>query len=312
VGAGAPLLAQVKPADSPGAIPPTPELAARLVQADLLGSETLAQQLGTDRMTRTASQGLATAHAALSSKAGGLSALGALFRLTEWPLRVLYWLANRLSGGERSAVALESLALGVGAALVAAAGLSEKLPGPVLAFGWALLTGAVTTSLLRDRLRGAALLVVLITTLFVLDQMTLAVAATIAGATLLLLTPFGPVLAFWAMLAVAAWWSAGASTEALLQLAHKLAPWTAPAAPMGPPTLDEIKQAEAARQALARLESTLWPALLLGALLSVFALQRALLEAVTWAQRQRARFVSLGVVQQVSALIRKTWAPASR
>lgn len=290
VGAGAPLLAQVKPADSPGATPPTPELAVRLVQADLLGSETLAQQLGTDRMTRTASQGLATAHAALSSKAGGLSALGVLFRLTEWPLRVLYWLANRLSGGGNTAVALEALALGVGAALVAAAGLSEKLPGPVLAFGWALLTGAVATSLLRDPPRGAALVVVLVTTLFVLDRMTLALAGTVALATLLLLTPFGPVLSLLVMLAVAAWWSAGASTDAALQLWQKLAPWAAPPAPMGPPTRDELQQAEAARQALARLESTLWPALLLGGMLSVFALQRALLDVVTWARRQRARF----------------------
>jgi len=77
--AGEPLLARVAPTGVPAA--PDPQTAAQLVRANLLGSETFAMQVGTDQLTRTASQGLATAHTALSSKYGGVNALNLLLKV---------------------------------------------------------------------------------------------------------------------------------------------------------------------------------------------------------------------------------------
>lgn len=262
--AGEPLLVRVAPKGVPAA--PDPRTAAQLVKDNLLGSETLGMQIGTDHLTRTASQGLATAHTALSSKYGGLNALNVLFKVTEWPLRVLYWLANRLARDSRTAVALESMAWGVGAALVIAGGMSEKMPGPVLAFGWALLAGAACATLLRSRPWGYALIIALVGTLLIVKKATLLVALALAGALLLILTPWGAPVATLLVIGVAAWWSAGGSPEAAILLWHKYSP-IAEAATAPAPSASTIELAD-------RLEGVLWPALVIGLVLVVVAVVR--------------------------------------
>lgn len=254
--AGEPLLARVAPTGDPRH-PPDPEAAIDLVKKDLLGQENLAGELGTDQMTRTASQGLATAHAALSSRHGGLSALSVLFKATEWPLRVLYWLASRLARGSATAAAAEALALGVGAALIVAGGVSDgKLPGAVLAFGWGLFAGAVGAALLRSVVVGLGLVVVLAAVLLLLGHAGSLAVLCIAAVLLLVihcLPAGGGLVAALAMLAWLAWWSAGASADALLLAGERITGGIGPL-----PAPRDAKQAAAD---LDRLQLTLWPAL---------------------------------------------------
>ena len=266
--AGEPLLVRVAPRGVPKT--PAPEAAAQLVRDNLLGGENFAMQVGTDQLTRTASRGLATAHSALSSKYGGLNALNALFKVTEWPLRVLYWLAHRLSMESRTAAVLESLAWGVGATLVFAGGMSDKLPAALLAFGWALLAGATGATLLRSRPWGYALIVVLLVPLIMLNKVNLVGALAIFAAFLLLLSPWGALSAARAAIGLAAWWSAGVPAEAAGVLWRKYSPLADAAAPAA-----SAASASTLEQA-SRLEGVLGPALFIGVLLVLVALLRGL------------------------------------
>lgn len=264
--AGEPLLVRVAPQGVPTA--PAPEEAAQLVRDNLLGAETFAMQVGTDHLTRTASRGLATAHGALSSKYGGLSSVNILFKVTEWPLRVLYWLANRLLVDSRTAAILESLAWGVGATIVIVAGMSDKTPDALPAFGWALLAGAAGAAALRSRVWGYALVVVLAVVLMMLSQVSLLGALLLVGAFALLQTSVGALFAMLAVIGLAAWWSAGGSGEAATLLWQKYRPLADAASAPAP-------SASGAAQ-LQRLEGVLWPALFIGVLLVLVAALRAM------------------------------------
>ena len=264
--AGEPLLVRVAPQGTPAV--PAPEAAAQLVRDNLLGSETLAMQVGTDHLTRTASRGLATAHGALSSKYGGLNSVNVLFKVTEWPLRILYWLAHRLSMDTRTAAVLESLAWGVGATIVVVAGMSEKTPAALPAFGWALLAGAAGAALLRSWTQAAALVVALLVPMIMLDTISPTAAVAIVVVFALLRTRCGALVAALAAIGAAAWWSAGGSREAATLLWRKYSPFadaaSAPAA-----------SASAVEQAI-RLEGVLWPALFIGVLLVLVAVLRGI------------------------------------
>jgi patatin-related protein len=264
--AGAPLLVRVAPQGKVEA--PAPEAAAQLVRDNLLGSETIAMQVGTDHLTRTASRGLATAHGALSSKYGGLNSVNVLFKVTEWPLRVLYWLANRLLVDGRTAAIVESLAWGIGATIVIVAGMSEKTPAALPAFGWALLAGAAGAAALRSRIWGYALVVVLAVALMMLKQVSLVGALLLIAAFALLQTSAGALFAMLAVIGLAAWWSAGGSGEAATLLWHKYRPLADAAAPAPAPSASAAEQ-------LQRLEGVLWPALFIGVLLVLIAGLRA-------------------------------------
>lgn len=267
--AGEPLLARVAPTGRPEV--PGPEAAAYLAGTNLLGAETFGMQVGTDQFTRTASRGLATAHTALSSKHGGLNALNVLFKLTEWPLRVLYWFANRLARDSKTSAALESMAWGVGVAIVVAGGMSEKMPSVMLAFGWALLAGAAGATLLRSKVWGYALIVLLVVALMMLNKVALFGALALIAAFLLLLTRWGAPIATLIVIGVAAWWSAGGSPDAAALLWDKVSPLGGPAAAASAP----LPSASAMEQ-VERLESVLWPALLIGLLLVIVAVFREL------------------------------------
>lgn len=246
--AGVPLLARVAPDGQPST--PTPEAAQKLVEDGLLGGESLAQQVGTDLFTRTSSHGLATAHAALSSRHGGLNALNALFKLTEWPLRLLYWMANRLSHAGGTAAALEGAALGIGGALVAAGLLVDALPSAALGLGWALLAGVFGATLLRSAPLGAWLLALLLGGLWLLDKMAFAQLVAACVALWLLMQPWGGTLAMAGIVLAAVWWSTGATVESALLVWRELAPW-AGAAPSSAPAPQPADVAAAARLKLA-------------------------------------------------------------
>lgn len=257
--AGVPLLARVAPTGK--AQTPTPEDAQALVENGLLGSENLGLQIGTDLFTRTSSQGLATAHAALSSRHGGLNALNVLFKLTEWPLRILYWLANRLSQGGSTAAALEGAALGVGGALVAASLLVEKMPDAALALGWALLAGVLGATLLRSARLGALVLLLLLGGLWMIDKLAFAQGVAACVAVLLLMQPWGGTAAIIGIVLAAVWWSAGGSVDALELLWQQLNPFAAAPAPGTAAPGAEVVSAAA------KLKLALWPAGLVLALL---------------------------------------------
>ncbi|MDM0014405.1 patatin-like protein [Variovorax sp. J22P168] len=266
--AGVPLLARVAPDGRPAV--PSPENAVALVRSDLLGAETLALQPGSDLFTRTTSQALATTHAAMGAKTSGLNAIHVLFRITEWPVRILYWLANRLSGASASGAAMEGAVLGIGLALVAAGLLTDKLPSAALGLGWAMLAGVVAVTLLRN-IRGGWLLVALIFLgLYLIKALLFWQIVAAALGVVLLLQPWSAPIAMGSLVLVAAWWSAGASFDALRQLWQDLAP-----AAWVPQAWDPPLAAEAPA-ALAKLKLALGPALLIVALVVVSALSRTL------------------------------------
>ncbi|MBA4175290.1 MAG: hypothetical protein C0505_01800 [Leptothrix sp. (in: Bacteria)] len=279
--AGVPLLARVAPAGKPAA--PAPEDVQALIENNLLGGESLAQQVGTDLFTRTSSHGLATAHAALSSRHGGLNALNVLFKLTEWPLRLLYWMANRLSHASGTAAALEGAALGIGGALVAAGLLVEKLPGAALGLGWALLAGVFGATLLRSARLGALLLALLLGGLWLLDKIAFAQLAAACVALWLLMQPWGGTLAMLGIVLAAVWWSAGGTGEALALLWRQIDPWA------GAPPLGVPPPRPADLEAAARLKLALWPALLVLALVMLNAFSRQLVDRLRRASMRRLR-----------------------
>lgn len=182
-----------------------PDIAVSLLKDSLLGSDTLAQEVGTDHFTRTVAQTVAVAHATASSSRSGLNSLNVLLKLTEWPIAVFHWLAGRLSQGHRTAIAVESASLGVGVALVAATLLAQQMPAAVTTVGWGLIAGGLIATLVRSWRMGLAF--------------AIAIGALLSGlGGAKVLVPLGALLvilvwpAIGSLLAVLAalWWSAGA------------------------------------------------------------------------------------------------------
>ncbi|MEO6362606.1 MAG: patatin-like protein [Caldimonas sp.] len=267
--AGLLLLARIAPDGRPAM--PTPEAAVCLVGNDLIGGDTMAMQPGSDLFTRTASQGLATAHAALSSRHGGLDAIKALFRVTEWPVRILYWLSNRLSRGSRTAAALEGGALGLGLALVGAALLIPKVPSALIGFGWALLAGVLVATALRQFWLGMLMLALLLAGAVLFDSSAPLPMILAAGAVFLALwLPIGAVVAAVLVVIGAAWWSAGGSAEAWTVLSQQIGLGG------GQPVAHSVKELAEAH----RLGQALGPAALIVAILLVSVISRSLLSRI--------------------------------
>ena len=259
------ILARVAPADEPRV--PSPKHAQELIAQNLLGAETLHDQVGSELFTRTTSHGLATAHAALSARSSGLNAINVLFKITEWPVRILYWLANRLSRSSSTGAALEGAVLGVGIALVAAGLLTKKLPNAALGLGWALLAGAVATTMLRRPPLGWILLALIFGGIVFLDPASAVQAALALVAVLLVLyLSWGSVIAMAIVILLAAYWSADVPVDALKQF------WNLHHGALGSP-FDVKPTAELASQ-VRRLQQAMVPAAFLAAMVAVSALAR--------------------------------------
>jgi hypothetical protein len=259
---------------------PDPATAEKLVRSNLLGGDTLAMQIGSDRLTGTIGRAVATTHAALT-KVGGLRSLAPLFNLIEWPVRVFYWLSSRLSHRSSTVAALEALAYGVGVALILAAGLGKEMPAAVPAFGWALLAGAVAASLLRSLALDGVLVAGVLVLLWQGHRSSFVAVLVVC---LLLLWRGGAVLATVLAVGLAAWWSAGASPDAAALLSHELVAW--------PPvrTFTGVADCGKAETALGQLRQLLWPALGV-ALLLMFAVLLPLARTawLGWRQGRRLR-----------------------
>jgi patatin-related protein len=283
-GSGVPLLARVAPDGRAGT--PSPEDAVMLVRQDLLGGETLAQQAGTDLFTRTASRALATTHGALSARQSGFSALGVLLKLSAWPLRILYWMANRLAGSG-SGAAIEGAVVGAGAVLIAAGLVTPKLPDTLLALGWALTAGAIGMTLLRRLPLGLVFIAFVVALVWAVKQQVLWwQAAAAAGVAAVLLQPWSTVPPAILVVLAAAYWSTHASFDALRALLCDWHLWngscTAPEARLQPD--------------IARLQRVLPSALVICALVIVSAASRRIAGL--------ARRASIGAVRRAAQGLR--------
>jgi len=178
-----------------------------------------------------------------------------------------YERANRLLVDSRTAAILESLAWGVGATIVIVAGMSEKTPAALPAFGWALLAGAAGAAFLRSRAWAAALVVAVLVPMIILDTISPTAAVALIVVFALLQSRWGALVAALAAIGGAAWWSAGGSREAATLLWHKYSPFADASAPAA--TASAVEQAS-------RLEGVLWPALFIGVLLVLAAVLRGI------------------------------------
>ena len=270
-----------------------PSVAAieEVIKHNLIGSDSIASQAGSDLFTRTASRGLSTAHAALSNN-GGLHAIDIVFRITDWPLRVLYLLTNRMLHGARTSAAFLGLCLGVGLALVVAGMIADKLPSVALMLGWALLAGVFAKALLgvpqgRTKLAlvaVAAAIMAVVVLLVLLGVLPLAFALACALVAVVALQPLLPSLATGAIVLAIAAWTVHASiedweteiTSGFVQgvdaASHvKAARCVKDAKPT--PTAEE-KEACEHHAALVRIESVCWPVLGLIVVLLLAAVAR--------------------------------------
>ena len=107
--------------------------------------------------------------------------------------------------------ALEGAMVGIGAALIAAAMLAEKLPSALTAIGWGLLAGGLFASLLRDRRSGLVALIVSAALIASINPPA-ALAAIIFGGALLIVLRFSGAFGAVMLIGLAAWWSAGSPT----------------------------------------------------------------------------------------------------
>lgn len=181
------------------------EIAVGELKQALLGADVLKDEVGSDQFTRTVSQGVALVQVTAASEQSGLKALKILLKLTEWPIWVFYWLANRLAGGSRTSAAIQAAAFTLGSALVIASLVGEKMPAVLTSIGWALLGGSLANLLLRTWNVGVAATVLAMAVIAVLDPS----AAFFVGGVLLLLMGSQVGLGAFLVAAVAAWWSAG-------------------------------------------------------------------------------------------------------
>ena len=300
---------------------PSMETVRKLMEHNLIGGDNMTDQAGTDLFTRTASRGLSTAHAALS-KNGGLHAIDIVFRITDWPLRVLYLLTNRMAQGERIGAAMLGLFLGLGLALVAAGILADKMPTLALTLGWALLAGVFAKALLgvpKNRTKVALLAIVTVVlgvgaVLVRRDDLPLPVAAACAVLAVLALQPKMPSLSTSAIiLAIAAWtvhagiedWKAELTsgfTTSADAATHVTAQQCVPdAKPMPPLDADHLKAACEHRAAMERIETVRWPVLGLVVVLLLAAFAR---QAERWWRASMSR-LNKGIRWARSAIPRR-------
>ena len=267
---------------------PSKQTVEVLMKENLIGSDSMKQQGGTDLFTRTASRAMSITHGALSGN-GGLHAIDIVFRITDWPLRVLYLLTNRMMQGSRTNAAGIGLALGLGLALVAASVLADKLPVLAPTLGWALLAGVFARMLLGASTVGKRVMLVvvpavvlaIIVTLVKLSVLPSAFAVACALLVLLALQPWIPAVSTSAIVLVIAAWTVHASvgdwqarlTSGIAASVDVVSGTTAQqcakeARPTPPLDAERVKNACERRAAAERIESVQWPVLgLVGVLL---------------------------------------------
>jgi hypothetical protein len=195
-----------------GIVAPDPEQAIALLRDGLLGADMVRDEAGSDHFTRTVSRAAALTHAVASDKNSGLKALGVLLKVTEWPVRLFHWIADGLSRATGTAAAVQGAFIGIGAALVAAALSTDKMPSVFVVAGWALLAAGLAATLLRDWQLGLLAAVAATALIGIADRSYVAVALA-ALAFIWLVPRIGSWLGLLALLAVAAWWSAGQPRE---------------------------------------------------------------------------------------------------
>jgi len=203
-GVGAQLAAEFN------SVPLSPSRFVDLWRNRSLGKEKIAQELGSDLMTRTLSQTIAVAHAACSSSKAGLGPLRLLIGGLQLPVKLFYLMTNQLLHDSKTAAAASVSLVTVGGLLVVLSMMVEKFPTSLSGFGWGVIAAGLATAIFRAP-RGAV---------------TVAVAAVVAA---LLLLPFSwkpaalavsvavVLIALWrypALLGVSAvvgiaWWSIG-------------------------------------------------------------------------------------------------------
>lgn len=200
------LRARMNPAGPGSHIDPSTALG--MLRDGLLGADSIQGEVGTDHFTRVVSQAVAVSHATVSAASDKLKWLRVLFKLTEWPIQAFYWAANKLSRDSRTNAALEGAMVGVGAALIAAAVLADKLPGSVTALGWGLLAGGLGATLLRNWRLGLAAVAVSVAFIASIN-LSATLAAIVFGASLLIVTRYSGSLGAVMLILLAAWWSGG-------------------------------------------------------------------------------------------------------
>ncbi|HLF11985.1 MAG TPA: patatin-like protein [Gammaproteobacteria bacterium] len=185
------------------------EEAVRMFDTYRVGTEALADEMGTDLMLRTGAQTLAVAHAAASGKRSGMAPLAPLLNAFRWPVRLFHLLAARLSQDSRASAAITTAIL-VAGMLLAYVGLAwDKAPPGTGAAGWALLFAWFVTAYLRRPWVSALGAVALAFMLYMAAGPETAIATAVV-VVLVILALMAPVWASTTLIALAgAWWLTG-------------------------------------------------------------------------------------------------------
>ena len=131
-----------------------------------------------------------------------------MLKLTEWPIRIFSWIADRLLRGNQTAAAVQGALLGVGAILVVAKLTTKELPTRFAVAGWAMLAGGLGATLLRNWIAGLLALVAATALVLLTDRTTYATWAVVAAALLWFVPRIGRGLMSIAFLGLAVWWTA--------------------------------------------------------------------------------------------------------
>jgi patatin-related protein len=175
-----------------------------------VGSELLTQEVGTDLMTRTASQTLTVAHGAAIGKHSGMGKMGDPIKLLSLPIKFLYLLANRLAGDSRTSAAVATTLLVAGFLFVLGSRLLPTAPDGLALVGWSMLFGWFGTLLARGMKMQATFAFIALAVIWVVatrEEYVTGSIFVIAFAAVLIYTPswVGAIAATLAAL----WWSTG-------------------------------------------------------------------------------------------------------
>lgn len=173
-----------------------------------VGSELLSQELGSDLMTRTASQAVSVAHGAAVGARSGLANVGDALKVLTLPVKFFYLLANRLARDSRTSAAVATTLLVAGVLFVVGAALLKKPPDGLALVGWSMLIGWFGTMLARQMGLGAVLAVIALAVIWVLTLHGGGIAAAIGVTAFIGVLIVAPTWVGATIGAVAAlWWS---------------------------------------------------------------------------------------------------------
>jgi patatin-related protein len=205
------MRARLQRAPEPGAAQPTlpPEEAVRLFREYQIGSERLANEIGTDLMLRTGTQTAVVAHAAASGERSGLKPAAPLLTALRWPVHLLYLLGHRLSHESRTSAGITTALLVAGFLLVFASQAWDKAPAGTAVAGWSLLFAWLITAYLRNRWAAALIGVLLAIMLYLAAGPERAIGAVAAVAIAIAIITLPAWLSTTAIALAAAWWLTG-------------------------------------------------------------------------------------------------------